>query len=323
MFRRSLFPVLAGLATVPLLARTALAAWPDQQIRMIVPYTPAGGPDMIGRFVGERLAPKLGQPVVVENIPGASGNIGSQVVARAKPDGNTIMSQVNTLVMPPSLYKNVPFDPMRDFAPVTLATRTPMVLAVNPSLPVTSVKELIALAKAKPGALSYGAASIGSTNHLAAELFNSMAQVSIVFVPYKGIALAVNDLISDRLQMMFPAASTGMPHAKSGRLRALAVSTESPSPLAPGLPTVASAGLPGFEAAFLTGMLVRAKTPPPLIQRLSSEIARVITNAEVKNRLFAIGIDAVGNTPDELAQIMKIETAKWSQVIREAGIQPH
>ena len=179
MFRRSLFPVLAGLATVPLLARTALAAWPDQQIRMIVPYTPAGGPDMIGRFVGERLAPKLGQPVVVENIPGASGNIGSQVVARAKPDGNTLMSQVNTLVMNPSLYKNLPYDPVTDFAPIGLTAWGSLVLVANPAQKPNNLAEFIAEAKASPRAINYGSPGVGNILHLVTEIFSQKAGIAM------------------------------------------------------------------------------------------------------------------------------------------------
>jgi tripartite-type tricarboxylate transporter receptor subunit TctC len=297
----------------------AADTFPTKPLRIIAPEAGGNG-DTVARLIANGLSRSLGQNVVVENR-GGNAVIGGQVLAGSQPDGYTLLAGSTVWILP-LIQKNVPFDPLRDFAPVTLATRTPMVLAVNPASPATNVKELIALAKAKPGGLSYGSASIGSTNHLAAELFKSMAQVNILHVPYKGVALALNDLISDRLQMMFPAASSGMPHAKSGRLRVLAVSTEHPSSLAPGLPTVASAGLPGFEAAFLTGMLVRAKTPQPLIQRLSGEISRVITDAEVKSRLFAIGIDAVGNSPADLAQTMKVEIAKWGKVIREAGIQP-
>jgi tripartite-type tricarboxylate transporter receptor subunit TctC len=312
----------AGAAAMVIPGHAVLAAadYPSKPLRIIAPEA-GGNADTVARLIANGLSRAMGQNVVVENR-GGNAVIGGQVLATSQPDGYTLLAGSTVWILP-LIQKNVPFDPMRDFAPVTLATRTPMVLAVNPSSPATTVKELIALAKARPGALSYGSASIGSTNHLAAELFKSMAQVNIVFVPYKGVALAVNDLISDRLQMMFPAASTGMPHAKSGRLRVLAVSTENPSPLAPGLPTVASAGLPGFEAAFLTGILVPAKTPPPLVQRLSNEIARVITDAEVKNKLFAIGIESVGNTPADLAQIMKVEITKWGNVIREAGIQPN
>ncbi|MCC6532318.1 MAG: tripartite tricarboxylate transporter substrate binding protein [Burkholderiales bacterium] len=291
--------------------------FPNKPLRIIAPEAGGNG-DTTARLIAAGLARALGHNVVVENR-GGNAVIGAQALATSQPDGYTMLVG-STLWMLPLIQKNVPFDPARDFAPITLATRTPMILVVNPSLPVNSVKELVALAKAKPGELSYGSAGVGSTNHLAPELFKLMAQVSILHVPYKGVALALNDLISGRLQVMFPAASSAMPHVKAGRLRALAVSTTNPSQLAPGLPTVAAAGLPGFEAAFLSAVLTRAGTPPPIINRLSHEIVRVVTEQEVKDKLFLMGMDAVGSTPAQLGQTMQLEVAKWGKVIRDAGI---
>lgn len=294
--------------------------FPSRPLRIIAPEAGGNG-DTTARLIAGGLTHALGQNVVVENR-GGNAVIGGQALASSQADGYTILVG-STLWMLPLIQKNVPFDPVRDFAPVTLATRAPMILVANPTLPVTSVNDLIEFAKARPGELSYGSAGVGSTNHLAPELFKLMARVNILHVPYKGVSLALNDLISGRLQVMFPAASSAMPHVKSGRLRALAVSTIVPSQLAPGLPTVAASGLPGFEAAFLSAVLTRAKTPPSIIKFLNREIVRVVTDRDVKDKFFGIGIEAVGSTPEQLAEIMKLEVARWGKVIREAGIHTH
>ena len=227
----------AGLLTVPLATRAALA-WPDQPIRLVVPYTPAGGPDMIARFVGDRLATRLGQPVVVENLPGASGNIGSQVVARAKPDGNTIMSQVNTLVMNPSLYKNMPYDPVADFAPIGLTAWGSLVLVAHPSQGPNTLAEFVAVAKASPRKIYYGSPGVGTPHHLSMALVETEAGIELVHVPYKGSAGAVQDLLGGQIPYMFLPVHVAAAYIKSGKLKALATGSAKRHPLLPDVPTL-------------------------------------------------------------------------------------
>ena len=318
---RSSFTQLFIALAVALSCPVSAAEFPAKPIRIVT--AEAGGTgDVVARLLAAGLSRTLGQQVLVENR-GGNGVIPAQAVAQSAPDGHTLLLYGSTVWLLPMLVDNVPFDPARDFAPITLATRSPMIVVVNPSLPVKSVKELIALAKAKPGELNYGSAGIGGTNHLAPELFKAMAHVDIVNVLYKGVAPALNDLLSGRLQLMFPAAASAMPHVKSGRLRALAVSTAQPSALAPGLPTVAASGLPGYEAAFLTALHAPAKTPAPIIARLNQEIVRVLNEPDVKERLFGIGVEGVGSSPEALADTMKAEVTKWGRLIREAGIRSH
>jgi tripartite-type tricarboxylate transporter receptor subunit TctC len=303
------------------LGLAAAAEFPSKPIRFITAEAGGSG-DTAARIIARTLSRSLGQQVLIENR-GGIGVVPAQAVAQSPPDGYTLLLYGSSVWLLPMLQDNVPFDPVKDFAPVTLATRTPMVVVVNPALPVKSIKELIALAKARPGELNYGSAGIGGTNHLAPELFKSMAHVTIVHVLYKGVATALNDLLAGRLQVMFPAIASGMPHVRSGRLRGLAVSTAQPTPLAPGLPTVAAAGLPGYEAALLAAALAPAKTPPAIVNRLNQEIARAVNEPEVKEKLFEIGIDSVGSSPEELAQVMTAEVAKWGKLIKDAGIRSH
>ncbi len=313
---------LVAAALLVLGCHTAAAAeFPSKAIRFVT--ADAGGTnDVVARVLAQALTRTLGQQVLVENR-GGNGVIPANTVAQATPDGHTVLVYGSTVWLLPMLLESVPFDPTRDFAPIALVSRTPMVLVVNPALPVKTVKELIALAKARPGELNYGSAGIGGTNHLAPELFKAMAQVDIVNVLYKGVAPALTDLLSGRLQLMFPAAASAMPHVKSGRLRALAVSTAQPSPLAPGLPTIAAAALPGYEAAFLTAALAPAKTPPQIVGRLNHEIVQALKDPQVKEKLFGMGVEAAGSSPEALADTMKVEVAKWGKLIRQAGIRAH
>ncbi len=314
-------PVLVILLTLSESRGAAPGDFPSRPVRIFAPDAGGSG-DTTARIIANGLTRALGQQIIVENRAG-SGVIAGQAVATAKPDGYTVLLFGSTIWLLPFLQEHVPFDPVKDLASLTLASRTPLVLVVNPALPVKSVRELIALANTRPGDLSYGAAIIGGANHLAPELFKSMARVNIVHIAYKGVAPALTDLVSGRLQVMFPAASSGMPFVKAGRLRALAVTTAQESALAPGLPTVAAAGLPGYEASYISAAQVPAHTPPAVITRLNQEFVRVLNEPDVKEKLFGIGTESVGSSPEELTETMKREVAKWGKLIKEAGIRSY
>jgi tripartite-type tricarboxylate transporter receptor subunit TctC len=290
--------------------------YPNKPIR-IVASAAGGSGDFAARLIGQGLSGALGQQVVVDN---RGGIIPGEIVSKAPPDGYTLLIDAASFWIGP-LLQETPYDPVKDFAPVTLTDSAPNVLVVNPSLPVKSVKELIALAKARPGELNYGSSSTGSSPHLAAELFNMMAGVKIVRVPFKGSGPAVISLLGGQVQLMFATAGSVAPHVKSGRLRALAVASLQPSALAPGLPTIAASGVPGYEAVAFEGMFAPAKTPVAIIDRLNQEIVRVLNKAEVKERFFNAGVETVGSTPEEFAAAIKSNVAKWGKLIKEAGIR--
>lgn len=309
-------PLLASF----LMTLSATAAdYPAKPLRFVTADAGGSG-DTAARLIMRSVSRNIGQPVIIDNR-GGNGVIPGQVVAQAQPDGYTALLYGSTIWLLPMLLDNVPFDPQKDFAPISLATRSPMLVVVHPGLPVRSVRELIAHARARPGELNFGSAGIGGTNHLAPELFNVMAGVKIAHIGYKGVVPAINDLLSGRLQVMFPAVASGMPHVKSGKLRGLAVSTAQPSPLAPGLPTVAAEGIPGYEAALLSAALFPARTPPAIVGRLNQEMVRALGEPEVKDALLGLGIEAVGSTPEELGEIMNSEVRKWGKLIRDAGIR--
>lgn len=290
--------------------------YPSKPIR-IVTAAPGSGNDFAARLMAPGLTGSLGQPVIVDN----RGIIAIETVAKAPPDGYTLLFYGTVLWLAPFLRDNVSYDPVLDFSPVTWATNSPNILVVHPSLPVKSVRELIALAKARPGELNYGSGSAGSTSHLAAELFRAMAGVNIVRISYKGAAPALNDVIAGQVHLIFPSASSVMPHVKSGRLRALAVASAGPSALAPDLPTVAASGLPGYESASILGIFAPAGTPATIINRLNHEIERALNRTEVKQRLFNSGAEVVASSPERLAATVKSEMARLGKVIRDAGIR--
>lgn len=292
--------------------------FPSKPIRMIAPAA-GGGADLVARLVAQGLSVSLGQQVIVDNRGGASGIIAVQILTRAAPDGYTLLFWDTSIFTLP-LMKTVPYDPIKDFAPITLADSSPNVLVVHPSVPVKSVKELIALAKAKPGQLNYGSGSSGASPHLAAELFNSMAGVNIVRIAYKGTGPAFNDLLGGQLQLMFTTGGWSQ-HAKAGRLVALAVTSAKPSALAPGLPTIAASGVPGYEAGTIHGLYAPAGTPPPIINRLYEETARVLNQADMKEKLLNSGFESVGATPQQFVAKLKAEVVKWGKVIKDANIR--
>jgi tripartite-type tricarboxylate transporter receptor subunit TctC len=315
--------VVAGLiSTVIMFGASAIFAqtYPVKPVRLVT-GEPGGGVDFTARVIAQGLTSSLGQQVIVENRGGASGAIAAQAVSKAPPDGYTLLHYSGSLWIIPLLRENVPWDPLRDFIPITLAASSPNILVVHPSLPVKSVRDLIALAKSRPGALNYAAGSSGSTPHLAAELFKSMAGVNIVRVPYKNNAAAYGDLISGQVQMMFATSGGATPHIKSGRLRALAVTDDQPSALLPGLPTVAASGLRGFESASVYGMFAPAGTAPTMIKRLNQEIVQVLHRPDIKERFAASGVEPVGSSPEEFAGKIKSEIARLGKVIKEAGIR--
>ena len=312
--------LLAAVGVLTLLAsQPATAAdWPTKPIRFVVGFAPGGGTDTTARAMAGKLTELLGQQVIVDNRPGAAGNIATEIVARANPDGYTVlMGTIAALAINPSLYGKLPFDPIRDFSPVTLAVDSTNVLVLHPSVPVKSVKEMIALAKSK--SLNGGSSGVGGTGHLALELFNTMAGTKIVHVPYKGGGPAMIDLVAGNIQLVFATAATAVPQMKAGRIKGIAVSTAKRSALLPDLPTVAEAGLPGFEANNWYGVLVPAKTPRPIINRLNADVTRVLHLPDVKQFLFNQGLDANPGTPEQFGTYIKSETAKWAKVVKDSG----
>ena len=288
--------------------------YPNKLIR-IVTATAGSANDWSSRLLAQELTASLGQQVIVEN----RGGLGAEVVARASPDGHTLLAYGSAVWLMPFLRENVPWDPIRDFAPVTLAMSSPNIVVVHPSLPVKSIRDLIAFAKLRPGQLNYAAGTIGASPHLSTELFKAMAQVDLVRVGYKGTGPSVIALVGGEVDLMFAGLGTVAPHIKTGRLRALAVTSAQPSALAPGLPTVA-ATLPGYEATSLLGVFVPAKTPQATINRLHQEIVRAVNKPEVKELLFSAGVDVVGSTPEELAAMVKLDMTRMGKVIKDAGI---
>ncbi|MBI3068301.1 MAG: tripartite tricarboxylate transporter substrate binding protein [Betaproteobacteria bacterium] len=297
-------------------------AYPAKPVRFIVPFAPGGSSDILARAISQKLAEGLGQPVVIDNRGGAGGNIGAEVAAKAAPDGYTVFFSTSGVVnVNPSLYRKLAFDPARDFAPVSIVASLPNMLVVHPSVPARSVKELISLARSRPGALNYASGGSGTSNHLAGELFKTLARVDVTHVPYKGGGPAVVAVLSGEVALLFATMPSALPHVKANRLRALAVTTTKRSHAAPQLPTVAESGLPGFEVAIWVGALVPAGTPKEIIGRLHAEIVRTLKVAEVRGRLLGEGYEPVGNTPEQMAANIKTETAKWAKVVKSAGIR--
>jgi tripartite-type tricarboxylate transporter receptor subunit TctC len=291
--------------------------YPHRPIRIIAAEQGGQG-DLTSRIIAQGITGPLGQPVIVESRGG--GVVPAQIVALAPPDGYTLILAAGNLWIG-ALLQKTPYDPVKDFTPITIAVSSPNVLVVHPSLPVKSVKELIALAKSKPAELNYGSGSSGGSSHLAAELFSYMAGVKIVRIPYKGNTPALIDLVSGQLQLMFPNSASGMPHIKAGRLRGLASTSIAPTELVPGLPTVSASGLRGYELVALFGVLAPAKTPAAIVARLNQEIVRFLKTPEVKDKFFAMAVEVVASSPEALASAMKSEMATMGKVIKAAGIK--
>ena len=319
---RTLFAaLLAGLVLPHGLAHAQ--PYPSKPIRMIVGFPPGGGTDVVARIITPKLAEGLGQPVVIENRPGATGTVAAELVARSPNDGYTIMmGHVSVNAIAPSLFPKLPYDVIKDFAPVTLAASVPHFIVVHPSLQVASVKELIAYARAQPGRLSFPSAGNGSTPHLAGEMFKSMAGVDLVHVPYKGTGQSMADLLAGQHLVGFDTLPASAPYVRSGKLRPLAVTSPKRLPEFPDVPTVEEAGVPGYQLATWYGVFAPAGTPPAIVNRLHGEIAKAMQAPETRDKLIAIGVDeTVTRSPEEFAAIVRVDTVRYAKVIKDAGLK--
>ena len=296
-------------------------AWPTRPIRFILPFPPGGGTDILGRLIAERLSANLGQPVVTENRGGAGGNVGAEAAARSASDGYTIVLVAPSLAISPTLYSKLNYDPVKDFAPISLVATVPNVMITQASLPVQSLQDFIAFARSKPGALNFGSGGAGTSNHLAGELFNIVTGVKLVHVPYKGVNLAMQDVLAGNVHLVFIGIPAAAPHIKAGRLRALAVVAPQRSQALPEVPTVAEAGLRDFEVTTWYGVLAPAGTSKSVVNRLNAELVKIMHSPELKERLAATGTEPLTSTPEEFAAYIKREIAKWGEVVRKAGVK--
>ena len=316
---------IATLAACAFLAPSAhaaepVAAYPSKPVRLVVPFTPGGSTDILARAVGQKLSESWGQPVVVDNRPGAGGIIGMETVAKAAPDGYTlVMGHIGTLAANPALYKTLPYDPVKDFAPCTLIARVPNVLVVGPAVPSRSVAELIALAKANPGKLDYGSGGNGSAAHLATEYFKLKAGVDLQHIPYKGTAPALQDLLGGQIALMMTGLPPVLPHVKAGRLRILGVASAQRLKMFPDIPTIAESGVRGFEATQWYGILAPAATPKDVVAKLNREFVKALTDPVVAAKLASEGADPAGGTPEQFATFIASEIELWGKVIRATG----
>jgi len=318
--RHALHFILAALvATFALVA--GAQDYPSKPIRLVVPQPPGGPTDIVARLVAQRLSERLGQQVIVDNKPGAGANIGTEIVAKAPKDGYTLLVGTVQQIVNPFLFASLPFDPMKDLTPVSLMTKAYIVLVVNPEVPAKSVQELIALAKSKPGGLSWASAGNGSTSHLALELLKGQTGIDATHVPYKGTQPALTDVLGGRVPVMFDGVVTSLPHIKAGKLRPLAVASLTRTPLLPDVPTMTEAGVAGFEAVGLATILAPAGTPAPIVDRLAREIAAILNAPEVRDQLVAMGLEVVASTPAQFAAYNESESRKWGKIIREANIR--
>ena len=311
---------ICGVVLALLAISTAAQEYPSRPVRWIVPFAPGGPTDIMSRAIGEKLTQQWGQQLVLDNRGGAGGNIGAELVAKSAPDGYTVMiGHVGTHAINSALYPKMSYDPVRDFAPITLIATLPLALVVHPSVPSKSVRELVAQAKASPNKLNFASAGNGGPTHLAGELFKSMAKLDIVHVPYKGNAAALTELIGGQVQMMFSNFLTSMPHVRTGKLRALAVSTAKRSAQAPELPTVAEGGVPGYDVTPWYGILAPASTPRAIVMKWNQAVARIVALPDVQQRFVGQGIDLTSSTPEQFAALIKSEIPKWARVVKESG----
>lgn len=321
MGRIPLVPAALMLAAV--FSGAALAqSYPAKPVRIIIPFPPGQATDVIGRLVSQKLGESLGKQFVIENKPGANGVIAIEGVVQSAADGYTLLVTASgSLVINPSLYSKLPYDPLKDLAPIALLGLVPLVIVAHPSLPASSIPQLVALAKSKPGALSYASSGPGSAQHLAMELFKWRTSLDILHVPYKGSPPAVSDLVGGQIPLMFDTIASSLPFIKSGRLKALAVALGSRSGVLPSVPTMDEAGVKGFQVAGWAGLLAPAKTPPAIIQQLNTEVLRILGEPELKEKIVTLGMEPANTTPDEFAAFMKSETAKWAQAVKLAKVR--
>lgn len=320
---RRVAAAMALVLALPLASSPAAAqAWPTRQpIRFVIPYPPGGASDVTARALGAKLSEAIGQSVIIENRPGANGIVALEHVAHQPGDGYTLlMANLGPNAINPAVYQKLPYDALKDFVPVMLTTLVPLFLVVNPAVPVSNVPELIALARTQPGKINFGSAGNGASNHLAGELFNSMAGIKLVHVPYKGDTPAMTDVMAGTVSVMFPTAIAATPHVKSGKLKALAVTSSKRVPSVPDVPTVAET-LPGFEAVSWGGIMTSRGTPPEIITRLHAEFAKIMKMPDIVEKLSGLGAEIVAGTPDEFAAYLKSEIAKWSKVARDSNVR--
>jgi tripartite-type tricarboxylate transporter receptor subunit TctC len=320
-----LVPILAATAVAvyapQALAQSSAGHYPDHPVRIIVPFPPGGGNDLLARAMSSRLTEALGQPFVVDNRGGAGGMIGGQIAATAEPDGYTLfLGSMGGLAHIPALHPDLPYKPVRDFAGVTLLATSPFLLVVYPGVPARTVQELIALARAKPGSLNFASAGVASSLHMTGELFNHEARVNIVHVPYKGTAPALTDLLSGQVQVIFSTMPPALPFVKSGKLRALGVTTLKRSAAAPDIPTIAESGVPGFEVQNWQGIVVPTKTPRAIIDKLNRELVKILAQPQVVEAFGAEGLTPVGNTAAEFDKLIRSEAVKWSALVKASNI---
>lgn len=317
--RRAL--VIAGALLTALAARAQAPNWPAKPIRLVVPFSAGGTTDIVARLIGQRLGPALGTQVVIDNKPGANGIMGSDIVAKAAPDGHTLVIVAPGHASNVTLYKKLPYDTLADFEPIVLLLTQPSMLVVHPSVKANSTADLLKLAKASPGSVTYASGGNGSSQHLAAAMFADMAGVSLTHVPYRGSAPAEADLLGGQVNMMFASMVSVLPQVKNGRLRALAVSSDKRSAAAPDLPTVAEAGVPGYAAVAWAGLLAPKGTPPQAIAQINSEVTRIMNEPEVKERLAGLGADFSPNSPKDFDRFIRAEITRWGDVIRRAKLK--
>lgn len=318
---RSIACIVGAVAMAAAASAAPAEVYPNRPIRFIVPYAPGGGTDLTTRLIAQRLSESFKRQVVVDNRPGGASNIGTEIAARANPDGYTLFTAGISHSVNPSLFKKLPFDPIKDFDPVSLVATVPLIVVVHPSVAATSIKDLIGLAKAKPGVLNYASGGVGTGNHVAGELFNYMAGVKLVHIPYKGGGPALADLVAGHVQVLFNTMTSTTPFVKSGRLRALAVTGKERSPSMPELPTVAEAGVPGFDVGAWFGVMVPAGTPRNIIALLNAEIVRITRLPEALEQFAAQGAEPVGSTAEGFSRHLRSEIDKWAKVAKAAGLQ--
>jgi tripartite-type tricarboxylate transporter receptor subunit TctC len=315
-FRLSTFALLLVIAA-PALAQQP---YPSKTVRIVSPFPPGGGNDALCRIVAPKLSEQLKQQVIVDNRGGANGIVGTEVAARSAPDGYTIVLVPSGHAVNASLYKKLPFDSIRDFTPITLVGSSPLVLAVHPSLPVKNIKDLIALARARPGQLTYVSAGVGASGHLGGAMFDVLAGTKMLHIPYKGMALAIVDLMSGQVTMTFGTSASVIPHARAGRLRALATTGANRSTALPELPTIAESGVPGYEASLWYGFVGPARIPPDVLGRLHSALYAVLQMPDVRERLASQGVEAQPNTPEEFSKLLAADVGRWAKVVQKTGI---
>ena len=308
------------LATLGALPAWAQDSYPAKPVKLILPFPPGGPTDILGRLIAENLSARLGQPVITENRGGAGGNVGAEAAARSAPDGYTLVLVAPSLAISPTLYAKLNYDPVKDFAPISLVATVPNVIVTQPAL-ASSMAQFIAVVKQKPGGYNFGSGGAGTSNHLAGELFNIVAGTKLVHVPYKGVNLAMQDVLGGAIHLVVIGVPAAGPHIKSGRLRALAVVAPQRLPAFPDVPTVAEAGLRDYEVTTWYGILAPAGTPRPIVTRLNGELAKIMHAPEVKERLAGLGTDPMTSTPEEFAAYIKQEIAKWADVIHKAGLK--